>query len=82
LCNVTGGMPSWRINGTTYVLAQLFNGDLTGHNVSGRNIIVKNIMMNDGRNDTEYICEIPQIPPTPDIESDPTFLFVAGEYSE
>jgi len=39
-------------------------------------------MMDDGRNGTEYICVVPQILPTPDIESDPTFLFVAGEYSE
>jgi len=81
LCNVTGGT-AWRVNGTTYTLAQLFNGTLTGHNISGSNIIVENIMMNDGRNGTEYICVDFQIPPTPDIESDPTFLFVASEYSK
>jgi len=81
LCNFTEGT-AWRVNGTLFTLAQLFDGVLTGHNISGDNIIVENIMMNDGRNGTEYICVIAQIPPTPDIESDPTFLFVAGEYSE
>ena len=77
LCNVTGGTATWKINGTTFTIAQLFNGALTGHNISGRNIIVENIMMNDGRNGTVHICVVPQIPP-PDIESDPIFLYIVG----
>ena len=55
-------------------------GQLTGHNSSGNNIIVEDIMMNDSRNGSVYICVIPQISPTPDIEGNPTILYVAGEY--
>ena len=54
-------------------------GQLAGHNNSGSNIIVEDIMMNDSRNGRVYICTIPQISPTPDIEGDPTILYVAGE---
>ena len=41
------------------------------------NIIVEDIMMSDV---SVYICVIDQIPPTPDIESDPIILYVASEY--
>ena len=54
---------------------------LAGHNRSGVNIIVEDIMMNDDRNGSVYICILPQISP-PDIESDPTTLYVAGEYEK
>ena len=62
-----------------YSLSELFNGGLDGHNISGRNILVEDIVLNDLRNGSKYSCIIPQIPPTPDIESNPTFLYVAGE---
>ena len=39
-------------------------------------------MMNDSRNGSVYICILPQTPPTPDIVSDPTILYVAGEYGD
>ena len=80
LCNVTGGFASWRVNRTTYTPNQLFSGSLTGHNISltGRNIIVEDIMINDDRNGSVYICVILQGLGTPDIESDPTILLVAG----
>ena len=80
LCNVTGGVPAWRVNGVAYTLSGLFTGQLAGHNNSGSNIIVEDIMMNDDRNGSVYICIIPQILPSPDIESDPTTLYVAGEH--
>ena len=76
---MTGGVPAWRVNGVTYPLSDLFIGQLAGHNSTGNNIIVEDIMMNDDRNGSVYICIILQTPPTPDIESDPTTLYVAGE---
>ena len=79
LCNLTGTVPSWSVNNTTYRLSQLFAGGLTGHNITGSNIIIEAIMMNDDRNGSVYFCIISQAPPTPDIESDPTILYVAGE---
>ena len=84
LCNVTGGVVSWRVNNTVnnntlYTLNQLFNGTLAGYNSTGNNIIVEDIMMNDDRNGSVYICVIPQSELS-DIESDPTTLYVAGEY--
>ena len=80
MCNVTGGVASWRVNSVTYTITGLFNGQLAGHNITGSNIIVEDIMMNDGRNGSIYICIIPQTPPIPDIVSDPYTLYVAGEY--
>ena len=74
-------VPAWIVNGLSYTLSDLFTGQLVGHNSSGINIIVEDIMMNDDRNGSVYICIIPQAPPTPDIESDPTTLYVAGEYN-
>ena len=58
LCNVTGGVASWSVNrGQRYTPNELFMGDLAGHNISltGRNIIVEDIMMNDDRNGSVYI---------------------------
>ena len=80
LCTVTGAIPSWRVNSVVYTLTDLFNGTLAGHNTTGINIIVEDIMMNDNRNGSVYICLIQQIPPIPDIVSDPITLYVAGEY--
>ena len=80
LCNVTGAIPSWRVNSVAYTLSDLFDGTLAGHNSTGINIIVEDIMMNDDRNGSVYICFIQRIPPIPDIVSDPTTLYVAGEY--
>ena len=82
LCNVTGGVSYWRVNNVTYTLSQLFTGQLAGHNSNGSNIIVEDIMMNDDRNGSVYICLIPQTPPVPDIVSSPTILYIAGEYGE
>jgi len=82
LCNLTGGT-AWRINGSrAHAFTDIYNGGVAGHNISGMNLIVENIIMNDGRNGTEYNCVITQVPPLQDIKADPIFLFVAGEYSE
>ena len=60
----------------------LSNGILAGHslNVDSGNIIVNDIITKDPRNDSEYRCVI-RLQDTPTIlnQSDPTFLYVAGE---
>ena len=57
-------------------MSALLNGILTGYSSNGDNLIVENIMMNDSRNGSEYSCVI-VITIT---ESNPTTLYVAGEY--
>ena len=82
MCDVTGaGATAWRISGTIHLLSKLFTGAVAGHNISGRNIIVEDIMMNDVRNGSQYQCEILQNPPDPNIEGNVTILYVAGEYT-
>ena len=87
LCNVTpsgGQTTAWIINNVVHTVQQLHNGILTGYSTNGNNLIIENIMMSDDRNDSEYSCVIvPSTRPSlSDIvdESDPTFLYVAGEY--
>ena len=59
----------------------LLNGIQDGYSVNGNNLIVENITMNDDRNNTEYRCVIIiQGTETRERESDPTILYVAGEY--
>ena len=92
LCTVTVTLTSqatgWLVNNMgPLTISSLRNGILTGYtaNLDSNNLIVENIMMNDSRNGSEYICVI--IPAQGlvtfvDIidESDPTILYVAGEY--
>ena len=92
LCAVTVTSTSqttgWLVNNVgPYRINSLRSGILTGHTatVDSSNLIVENIMMNDVRNDSEYICVV--IPAQgmvtfADIidESDPTIMYVAGEY--
>ena len=73
----------WLINHLgPYGVSPLHHGILKGYsaNIITNNLIVENIMMNDVRNNTEYRCgfrtqNIPTI-----LASEPTILFVAGEY--
>ena len=84
LCNITGsGAPLWRINGILYSSNQLFTGQLGGHNVSliDGNIIVENVMINDDRNGSVYIClRSSETIGAPNIESNPFTIIVAGEW--
>ena len=92
LCNVTVNSTwqttGWLVNNNgPYRISSLRSGILTGHTATldNSNLIVENIMMNDGRNGSEYRCVvIPAYGGTTfaDIidESDPTILYVAGEY--
>ena len=70
-----------------YRIDAIRSGILTGHSatVDNSNLIVENIMMNDVRNGSEYRCVIlpaEGLVTFADIiaESDPTILYVAGEY--
>ena len=78
-----GTETAWLVNNMgPFGADALFNGTLTGHtaNVDNRNIIVKDITTNDPRNNSEYRCVIKsQGTSTTLNESDPTFLYVAGE---
>ena len=89
LCTVTpsdGQTAAWVIDHAVYTVQQLHNGILTGYSTNGNNLIIENIMMNDDRNDTDYICvtvsSTVSQPSVADIieESDPTTLYVAGEF--
>ena len=73
-CNVTG-VAAWRVNGTSYILADLTNGELPGHSRTRTNILV-----NSPVNNTEYIC----ISATNDGEttSDPAYIIIAGECAD
>ena len=74
-CQLSSGIiPLWQVNGVSYTLTGLSNGELSGHSVSGTNIIVSVPM-----NGTEYVCVIPAVPPNPTILSNPAFLYIAGE---
>ena len=74
---------AWLINyNGPYGVSALRNGILKGYsaNITTNNLIIENITVNDVRNNTEYRCafrtqNIPTI-----LASDPTILYVAGEY--
>ena len=79
---------AWLVNNAgAYRINAIHNGILAGHTATldSNNLIVENITMNDVRNGSEYRCVI--VPAqgmltSADIieESDPTILYVAGEY--
>ena len=77
---------AWLINHVVYVVQRLHNDGVTGYSSNGNNLIIESIMMNDNRNDTEYSCvTVPSTVSNPIVtdivdESDPTILYVAGEY--
>ena len=73
---------AWIINhGGPYGVNAIRNGRWPGYSTNGNNLIVENIIMNDIRNRSDHRCVITRIGTTTIIrESDPTILFVAGEY--
>ena len=80
LCPVRRGT-GWIINnGTILGVIALLNGTEPGHSSNGRSIIVKNIMLNDVRNGSEYRCVKVQNGSIID-ESNSICLYVAGEYT-
>ena len=95
MCTVTPSgseLVGWIINQIAHTLNAIQNGIAPGYTATlgSNNLIVQNITMNDERNDTEYQCAIVTIvegegntpPRTEAIQnsSEPTILYVAGEY--
>ena len=82
-CDVDGTEESthWQINGSSTLisLSDLLNGAVAGHNRSGRNIVVKDIVMNDDRNGSLYQCVVVA---TPTMGGKLITLYVAGECNE
>ena len=72
-CNVTGTVV-WIVNNITYTTGQLANGRLSGHDSIGTNILVNNPL-----NNTEYICVSLT---NGEINSDPAYIIIAGEYDK
>ena len=73
-CNVTGVSIAWIVNGTVYLLSELFNGALPGHNVTGTIILV-----NSPVNNTEYVCVY--VINDGEIRSDTVYvIIITGEY--
>ena len=92
LCTVTltsDTQAAWLINNFVgpYSLTAIRSGVLAGYtgvDSYSNNLVVKNIMMNDDRNGSDYRCVKVPAQDTPSIgnidkESDPTILYVAGE---
>ena len=94
LCTVTESSnqtTGWLVNHIMgpYRVNAIRGGILTGYTATldSSNLIVENIMMNDVRNGSEYRCvvipaQLQDMVTFADIidESDPTILYVAGEY--
>ena len=85
LCTVTrriNEQVAWLIeHAGPYTVMSIGNGLVAGYSRNGNNLIIKNITMNDDRNDTEYRCVIVTQGTTTILnQSDPTILYVAGEY--
>ena len=89
LCTVTPSgseTAAWIIVNALHTVERLYNGIETGYSSNGNNVVIEKILMNDDRNNTEYICvtvsSTVSNPVFADIldESDPTILYVAGEY--
>jgi len=84
LVNISGLMEDeGHMGAGVYSLPQLKNDILANHSVNGNKIIVENITMNDGRNDSVYRCVIVQgmlMLSNIQNKSDPIKLYVAGEY--
>jgi len=69
----------WEINHRLYGVNALLNGLVPGYSTNRRNLIVENIMMNDGRNGSYYKCVLLQ-DRTVVNEDNLTILYVAGKY--
>ena len=72
-CNVTG-LPIWIVNGTAYLIINLGDGALPGHDRIGANILINNPV-----NNTEYIC-VSLLTNDGETSSDPAYVIIAGEY--
>ena len=72
VCNVTeGSVILWMVNGDSFSLSTLRNGELPNHTANGLNIVI-----NVPTNNSEYICTAVTF--LNDISSDPVFIYIAG----
>ena len=73
---------AWLINGQLpYRVIYLRNKTWPRYSANGNNLIVKNIMINDDRNNSNFSCVIVSYTTDKILnESEPTFLYVAGKY--
>ena len=71
---------SWLINDMgPYEVSALLNGILAGYSSNGNNLLVRNVIMKDVRNGSEYSCVV-NIAIAILRQSYPTLLYVAGEH--
>ena len=72
---------TWILNIVSYDVSSLNRGTLPGYSADlfSSNLIVKNVTMNDNRNNTEYRCVIIMSGEIVN-DSNSTFLYIAGEY--
>ena len=75
-CNATIGVQIWMVNGSTYTLTELSQGELPGHNRTGANIIIETPV-----NNTMYVCES-LVSTNHIIQSETAFVYIAGELSK
>ena len=74
-CIITDGSTVvWIVDGHTYLLSDLVQGELENHNASGINIVI-NVPVNN----SEYICAA--VTNINVIKSDPAYIFIAGKYA-
>ena len=87
-CTHTDGVVSgWEVDDQLRSQNTLANGGFPGHNITaifatnatGNAILVLDVIINDSRNGSKYVCVVPQTPPMEDIRSEPAFLIVAGK---
>ena len=73
---------AWLVNhGGPYGVSAIRNGIWAGYSANGNNLLVESIMMNDIRNRSDHRCVITTTGTTTILrQSDPTILYVAGEY--
>ena len=84
----SGNKAGWLVNHMgPYGVNALRNNILTGYSAAldSNNLIVENVMMNDVRNGSDYRCVILIRQNISGLflilnESDPTLLYIAGEY--
>ena len=83
-CSVArpGAGITWIIDFNYYGVSSLNGGSLPGYSadIHNSNLIVKNIVMNDNRNNSEYRCVIRISGEIVNDGNETLLLYVAGEY--
>ena len=73
-CEISQGSTGWSVNGLPAVsLSGVDGGGIPGHSRNGTSLVVDTPV-----NNTEYVCV--SIRDQGNVESDPVFLFIAGDF--